>query len=153
MIHNFPILLLLVLLSACTQNVPDDGVITDRGIFPSPSGSSHLIIEYKSKSLVDYKIVDITTRKEFAPDKPFSNAMRWAAFWQDDDTLWVHSSDIGLSVWKRDSDGIFTQEWPGERTELVHSIPDDLWEFIPSSIKRQWESLHDHDSEPDGENP
>ena len=109
-----------------------------------------MVIGSKPKSLVDYRIVNVATQKEFVPDRLFSDAMRWAAFWQDDDTLWVHSSDIGLSVWKRDSQGGFSQEWLGERSELVPSIPAAVWEFLPSSLKRQWEPLRKQNSEPDG---
>lgn len=136
-------LALVTLMIGCsrTASTGASGLITDRGIFPSPSGASQLVIGSKSNSLVDYKIINAVTKKDFFPDNLFSDAMRWAAFWQDDDTLWVHSSDIGLSVWKRDPQGDFTQEWLGTRSELIPSIPTEIWDFLPSSTKRQWEPL------------
>ena len=150
MTRVFPTFLIVVLLSACSQSgsIGTDDLITDRGVFPSPSGSSQLVIGSKAKSLVDYKIVDVATKKESAPDRLFSDAMRWAAFWQDDDMLWVHSSDIGLSVWRRESQGGFSQEWLDERSELVASVPAEIWDFLPSSLKRQWEPLRNRTSEP-----
>ena len=152
MTRFLPTLLLLVLLSGCTRSgsTGTGGLITDRGAFPSPSGSSQLVIGSKPKSLVDYRIVSVATKKESVPDRLFSDAMRWAAFWQDDDTLWIHSSDLGLSVWKRDPQGSFSQEWLGERSELVASIPAEMWDFLPSSLKRQWEPLRKQNSEPAG---
>jgi hypothetical protein len=108
-----------------------------------------LVIGSKPKSLVDYRIVDVATQKESSPDRLFSDAMRWAAFWQDDDTLWVHSSDIGLSVWRRGAQGSFSQVWLGEKSELVPTIPAEIWDFLPSSFKRPWDSLRKQISEPD----
>lgn len=147
-----PMLLLVMLLSACSRSgsTGTGGLITNRGTFPSPSGSSHLVIGSKSKSLVDYKIVDVSTKKASGPDHLFSDAMRWAAFWQDDDTLWVHSSDIGLSVWRREAQGSFSQVWLGEKSELVPTIPAEIWDFLPSGLKRQWDSLRKQNSEPNG---
>lgn len=111
------------------------------------------MISSESESLVGYKIVNVATMKEFAPDRLFSKSMRWAAFWQDDNTLWVHSSDIGLSVWKRDSRGRFSQEWLAEGSELVSSIPAEIWDFLPSSLRRKWEPLRKQDSEHGAANP
>ena len=152
MTRILPTLFLVVSLSACSRSgsTATGGIITDRGTFPSPSGSYQLVIGSKPESLVDYRIVNVATKKEFTPDRQFSDAMRWAAFWQDDDTLWVHSSDIGLSVWKRNSQGVFSQEWLGERSELVRTIPKELWSVLPSTLKRRWEPLRKQNSEPDG---
>lgn len=131
--------LLIVLLSACSRSGPatPGRLITSQGTFPSPSGLSQLVIGHKSRSLIDYKIVEVATKKESAPEHLFSEAMRWAAFWQDDDTLWVHSSDIGLSVWRRDSQRGFSQVWIGKDSALVPTIPPEIWEYMPSSSKRR----------------
>ena len=147
--------LFAALMSACSRDVPTrgDGLISDRGVFSSPSGSSQLVVGSSSKSLVDYKIVDVETKREFKPNFLFSDAMRWAAFWQDDDTLWVQSSDIGLSVWKRDTQGDFSHILLGERKEMIQNIPTEIWDFMPSSSKRRWEQLRNPESEPSaGEN-
>jgi hypothetical protein len=106
-----------------------------------------LVIGSKAKSLVDYKIVHAATNREYSPENLFSDAMQWAAFWQDDDTLWVRSSDIGLSVWKWDPQGGFSQEWLGPSSMLVPSVPAEIWDILPSSIKRQWEPLRKQRSE------
>jgi hypothetical protein len=98
------------------------------------------VIFLESETRVNYRIVDTANQDEFRPGMHFSHLMRWAAFWQDDDTLWVHSSDIGLSVWKRDSQHRFSQEWLYQRSHLVSDIPIELWDYLPSSLRRQWES-------------
>ena len=148
---SLPTLALLLLLSACSRNsVPGKGgLITERGAFPSPSGAFRLEIGSKSQSLVDYRIVDVATGRESRPDHLFSDAMRWGAFWQADDTLWVHSSDIGLSVWKRDAQGSWVQEWIGGRLEWIPRIPGQVWDFLPSSYKREWAALRKQNSETD----
>lgn len=152
MTRVFPTFLLMVVLSACSRSgsTATGGLIMHRGTFSSPSGSYKLVIGSKPKSLVDYRIVNIARRKESTPDRLFSDAMRWAAYWQDDDTLWVHSSEIVLSVWKRDSRGGFSQQWLGEGSKLVPSRPAEIWDFLPSSLKRQWEPFRKQNSEPNG---
>jgi len=149
MTRLFPSLFLVVLLAACSRSESTNTreLITDRGSFPSPSGSYQLVIGSKSKSLVDYKIVNVATKEEFTPKHLFSDTMRWAAFWEDDNALWIHSSDIGLSVWKRDSRGGFSQEWLGKKSDLVPTIPTELWAFLPSSLKRKWEPLRRQNSD------
>ena len=139
-----------MLLYGCAPSSPSasSNLVTDRGTFPSPSGAYELVIGSKSKSLVDYKIVSVATKQEFAPENLFSDTMRWAAFWENDKALWVHSSDIGLSVWKADSSDAYTQSWVGRDTSLVPAIPQELWDFLPSSSKRQWAALRQPNSEP-----
>lgn len=108
--HLIPIFIGLSLFVGCTSSGPSAGkLIRKRGTFPSPGGTYDLVIGKKSRSLVDYKIVELSSNQEFAPKHLFSDAMRWAAFWENDSVLWVHSSDIGLSVWKADSAGTFSQ--------------------------------------------
>lgn len=138
-----------LLLAACSPNnkTPAAGLITNQGSFPSPSGGQILVVGTKPKSLVDYKIINSATRVEFAPENLFSDAMRWAACWESDETLWIHSSDVGLSVWQRNPNGNFNQHWVGDKTDLIPKIPIALWNFLPSSIKKQWESHRQSDSE------
>lgn len=143
------ILYAALLLAACSPNnkTPAAELITNQGSFPSPSGAHILEVGTKPKSLVDYKIINSATRAEFAPKKLFSDAMKWAAYWEDDKTLWIHSSDVGLSVWQQNSEGAFTRAWVGHKTDLIPKIPIALWNFLPSSIKKQWESHRQPDAE------
>jgi len=146
------LLFLIVTLIGCSRGGFTGGnkLITKRGTFPSPLGTSQLVVGSKSASLVDYKIADDTTRKEYRPAMLFSDVMRWAAFWENDHTLWVHSNDIGLSVWKRGSTGEFSQEWLGEESKLIPSIPPEIWDFLASSSKRQWEPFRKQSDEQRG---
>jgi len=132
-----------ILLASCSQSgpAPAGGLITDRGSFPSPLSNHILVIGSKTETLVDYRIVNAATEAEFAPKKLFSDTMRWAACWEDDDTLWVYSSDNGLSVWKRSSNSTFAQQWLIQRADLIPTIPPNLWNFLPNSLKRQWKSV------------
>lgn len=154
----FPALLLIYLDNATTfryGSTEKGGLIAERGVFPSPSRAYQVEIGSKSWSLVDYKIVNVATKQEYSPKYLFSDAMQWAAYWQDDDTLWVDSSDIGLSVWKRNSQGAFSHEWLGKESDLVPTIPAEIWNFLPSCLKHQWEPLRQHKSEQpaDGKTP
>jgi len=138
-----------LLLQACSPPSPSasSNLIKRRGSYPSPGGSYSLEIGRKSTSLVDYKIVSVSTRKEFAPKDLFSDAMRWAAFWENEGALWVHSSDMGISVWQADKNGDFTQTWLGPNSELVPKIPQEVWDYMPSSTHRHWGSRRAGDTE------
>jgi hypothetical protein len=150
MIRIKPIFFLIAFfLAACSQSgsTTTGRLITSRGTFMSPSGTYQLVISSRSKSFVDYKIINVATKEEVAPKNLFSDVMRWAAYWEDDNTIWVYSSDIGTSVWRQNSKEGFSQEWLGERPELVSRIPAELWSFMPSSLRRRWEPLHQKISE------
>ena len=142
---------LVALLTACSRKDPvaSSSLITQRGSFPSPSGSYQLVIGTKSRSLVDYKIVNVATKQEFAPEHHFSDAMRWAACWQKGDVLWIYSGDIGSSVWRRDTKGVFTEESLADKPELIRAIPAELWSFMPSSLKIRWERFRRQNGNPD----
>jgi hypothetical protein len=139
--------LLFAALTGCSpvasQIQPADGLIVSAGRFPSPSGPAELVIFLETATRVSYAIVKTADQEEVTPGNHFSHLMRWAALWQDDDTLWVHSSDIGLSVWKRDSQDRFSQVWLGPTSQLVTGIPNELWNYLPSSLRRRWESQRD----------
>lgn len=134
------ILLVIFLLHGCfsDSSTTPDNLITGRGQFKSPKGTYDLLIGSKENSLVDYKIIRTETSEEFTPLQLFSEAMRWAFYWENDKTLWVFSSDIGTSVWKMKSDGKLSQEWVGRNPKLIESIPQELYDFLPSILRRKW---------------
>jgi hypothetical protein len=82
--------------------------------------------------------VDKDLNASFGPEMNFSDFHRWAFFWESDSRLWCHTSDIGTSVWTLDKDGVWTQHWLGRESKHVAEIPDVLYEFLPSSMKRTW---------------
>ena len=144
-----PILLALALLG-CTPSstVTPTNLITNPGKFASPGGSRELVISAGAGSLIQYKIIHRPTQNEFVPDRAFSDAMRWAFCWEGDDTLWVHSSDIGTSVWKIGSDGAFSQHWIEADTSVGHSVPRVLYDYLPASLRSRLGNTDDDNTEP-----
>jgi hypothetical protein len=112
-------------------------LIKSTGTYPSPSGSWTLEVFRGEGSLIEYRIIDRDLNQAFAPEIRFSDFHRWAFFWESDSRLWCHSSDIGTSLWTLGKDGVWTQHWSGRESKQVEEIPEVLYEFLPSSMKKE----------------
>jgi hypothetical protein len=112
-------------------------LIKSTGTYPSPSGSWTLEVFRGEGSLIEYRIMDRDLNVAFKPEIRFSDFHRWAFFWESDSRLWCHSSDIGTSLWTLGKDGVWTQHWPGRESKHVAEMPEVLYEFLPSSMKKE----------------
>ena len=113
-------------------------LIRSTGTYPSPSGSWTLEVFRGQGSLIQYRIMDQDLDAMFGPEMNFSDFHRWAFFWESDSRLWCHTSDLGTSVWTLNKDGMWTQHWINRESKYIEEIPEVLYEFLPSSAKRQW---------------
>lgn len=113
-------------------------LIRSTGTYPSPSGSWTLEVFRGQGSLIEYRIMDKDLNAAFGPEMNFSDFHRWAFFWESDFRLWCHTSDIGTSVWTLEKNGVWTQHWLDHEPKYIEEIPEVLFEFLPSSMKRRW---------------
>jgi hypothetical protein len=114
-------------------------LIRSTGTYPSPSGTWTLEVFRGEGSLIEYSIMDRDLNVAFGPEMNFSDFHRWAFFWESDTRLWCHTSDIGTSVWILDNNGVWTQHWLGRESKYVAEIPEVLFEYLPSSMKKEWQ--------------
>ncbi len=114
---------------------PPPGLIVNLGDYTSPSSRYTLQVTNPKRTLVDYVIVDNESGREFAPEYDFSNVHRWAFFWEGDNRLWCHSADIGLSVWTRQSDGSFLQEWFRRGEPFIAELPAPIYDHLSESMQ------------------
>ena len=117
---------------------PSSALIRSTGTYPSPSGSWTLEVFRGEGSLIEYRIMDQDVNVMFGPEIRFSDFHRWAFFWESDSRLWCHTSDLGTSVWILGKDGLWTQHWLDRESKHIKEIPEVLFEFLPSSMKRSW---------------
>ena len=120
---------------------PPPGLIVNLGDYPSPSSRYTLQVTNPKRTLVNYVIVDHESGREFAPEYDFSKVHRWALFWEGDNRLWCHSSDIGLSVWIRQNDGSFLQEWFRQGEPLIVEIPAPIYDHLSESMQNLLDAL------------
>ena len=129
----------VLILSACNVNktVSHKDIINTFGEYTLPDGSYELNVKTGKGSLIEYVITENATSKKYQPDRLFSDAMRWYFYWENDSRLWVHSSDIGLSLWKKDSGGVFKQVWANSDGKLNSQIPDEVYNHLPNMLKQR----------------
>jgi len=128
----------LLLVGIMLLTAPSSALIRSTGSYDSPSGSWTLEVFRGQGSLIQYKIMDKDLDAMFGPEMNFSDFHRWAFFWESDSRLWCHTSDIGTSVWTLEKNGVWTQHWLGRESKYMKEIPEVLFEFLPSSMKRSW---------------
>ena len=87
------------LLVQLVRSHPDDGVIYYPGTYPCKSGKLALVVAVSSSNIVEYKILERSTGQQLVASNAGSVYQRWFFLWDDTDSLWVHSSDIGGTVW------------------------------------------------------
>ncbi len=69
------------------------------------------------------------------PRKSFSALHNWAFYLENDGTLWVFSSDMGHSVWKRNSQGIF-KETAFDHYLSREEIPKHIYNSLADYFER-----------------
>jgi len=104
------------------------------GDFKSPDQKLILHVEISPRRLVFYSIKDPASGQNLASDTVGSDHQRWFFYWDQNSTLWVHSSDIGGCVW-RNNNGKFTKQTFTEKDKLRAITPPAYYQNLPESMK------------------
>jgi hypothetical protein len=134
----------VVLVSLCTafscRRTANSGgkqaVIDAAGTFPSPSGRFALTITVDTAGVVNYSIAARNSNTLIVSSNAGSKYSRWFFVWDATDDLWVHSSDIGGTVWFLRPDGSFGQDSPysaGRSSQM----PEAYFESLPQTMQRK----------------
>jgi len=120
-----------------TTAAQQGGLFSAFGTLASDDGSWIVTTKRRSKSLVDYTITDAATGTVHATGGGFSDAMRWFLYWDAQNRLWTHNSDMGpFGVWTFDGASAFTFHQVQAGDVLVGSIPQPVSSNLPSSVQR-----------------
>lgn len=107
------------------------GAITEEGIYRSTA--LELVVKVDD-NLVSFGATDINGRHLFSSVHSFSSLHNWVLYLDKDGNLWVLSSDIGYSTYKKDSVGRY--EYSELSRRLTKSdVPGYLYNDLKDAIK------------------
>jgi hypothetical protein len=94
--------ILILVIQSCKDSSCDwkGGEITDVGTY---CNTDVLIKVYKEGNYLRYEVKNKKDSILIKSDENISVIQQWGLFFDSDRNLWVFSSDIGDSIWKRDS--------------------------------------------------
>ena len=111
-------------------------MFSDFGTLASDDGAWVVKTTLRSVSLVDYEICNASTGKILAQAGGFSHAMRWFMFWDSENQLWVHNSDMGpFQVWTHNGTA-FVAHKLSAGDPLLETMPDAVKDALPNSTAR-----------------
>ena len=143
-IRCLPVILTALALLACDARTRGTAatkagpvLITALGSYASPNGTWAVTATRRSRTLVDYTITDTRSGAVLAQGGGFSDAQRWFLYWDADNRLWTHNSDMGpFGVWIYDDQSRFELHEIAAADPLLDSAPPLVLNNLPNSIKR-----------------
>ncbi len=91
----------------------DDAILATPGHdVPSPSGERTLHV-VEADDGWSFEIAGDDGVVDYVADRTFSPRFRLYMLWDDDDRVWVYSSDVGTYVWERDDGSWTARPWRG----------------------------------------
>ncbi|MBN2578914.1 MAG: hypothetical protein JXB10_07980 [Pirellulales bacterium] len=125
--------ILLTIITGCVR--APSGIIDRFGTFASPDQRFALVISKKEKSIVAFTVSSANNGRILYSDRIGSDAQRWCFYWDEQGRLWAYSSDTGyFRVITFRPDGTVSKSEVDKNTQ----IPKPVYEFLPSSMKRNW---------------
>jgi len=96
------ILLLCLVVICCSTNNADwaTGAIVEQGTYRT--GSIQIIV-WVNNDLVDFKVLDSEGDILIQNPHAFSALHRWALYLDEDESLWILSSDLGHYIFKKNT--------------------------------------------------
>jgi hypothetical protein len=131
------VMALVLLLTGCDGKPPQNKVIASSGSYASPDGRYMLAIQITAKKTVAYSVTEKQSGRQMARGDAGSLYQRWFFFWEPSGTLWVHSSDIGGSVWSADTP-TFTQHALEKGGPWIAKMPSEVKTNLPQSLRKEW---------------
>jgi hypothetical protein len=119
----------------------DDTLITRTGRYRLSSGGCIEAYIVPNK-IIEFKLVDAQGVTELKSAEGASALHRWTLYWEaKTNRLWFQSSDMGTTVWSKDSNGDYAMEWVGNRLKIVSEMPEVFFNILSSGTQRDWAPL------------
>jgi hypothetical protein len=135
MIKRISMIFIVFYLGSCSSE-PEwkGGIITEAGVYDN--GMLKVVVKDQDYAL-SYLMVRSNRDTLFCSDREFSSFHRWALHLDNENNLWIFSSDIGHACWKKDltHETYNKQEYFGPISK--DSIPADVYntlKYFPFSI-------------------
>jgi hypothetical protein len=135
------VLLILCLGQGCdrrnTATTPTAGTEINRaGTYVLASGRLELNVREGDNGNLQYKLRRVADGQNLFSGSAGSPRHRWCVFFDDEERLWVHSSDIGDWVWLP-SDGTYSKHTIRMGEKLPAPVPKGFLDCLPQSMKRE----------------
>ena len=146
----------LFLSSGCNRNPKGSGaassptkvaqvLIDSDGTYLLDPGDYKLVVSLQPDGgghLVAYELREPVADAVVASGDAGGNASRWFFYWSVDQELWVHSSDVGTFVWRKQS-GAGYQRHLVTDDATIRGMPAAVFDALPDSLKRRWSAKRD----------
>ena len=87
---------------------------------------------------MDYTITDTNSGAVLNNGGGFSNAMRWFLYWDDNNQLWTHNSDMGpFGVWTYDGQSQFVLHKISAGDPVLATAPLTVVDNLPNTLKKR----------------
>ncbi len=98
--------------------------------------NNHLLLIEDEYYRISYTLIDAKHKTRLIhQNSVFDDVQRWFIVWENN-SLWVHSNDVGSVVWKKGEDGQYTQT--PVSAELCSEMPINFKINLPESLKTLW---------------
>lgn len=135
------VLFISFMISSCLSLGSTDTVINRTGVyqFSNDQPESKIIVENQD-GLVSFNFPEIVSFEESLLLRA-SIYQKWFLYFDaSNNELWFHSSDIGLFLWRKESDrNTFTRVSILKSNRKEFNIPSKVIKNLPNSVLENWE--------------
>lgn len=115
------------------------GFIRNYGTYKIKKKGSVIDVDKNSDGILTYQVRDDSGKLMIESNENASVYQRWFLYWDKDENLWVNSSDVGCSVWKKNNHGLYVNDQCTPDSAAVYkSMPDEVFERMPESVRAKW---------------
>ncbi len=114
----------------------DGKVIVETGTYYIERNEYVISVSKDDKLMLHYSVLNEHGDKIIKSVEHASVVHRWCVFWDEENTLWVWSSDIGGFFWEKNKTGKYEQN-EVKSTEHFNKMPIEVFSFLPSSLRKK----------------
>jgi hypothetical protein len=115
------------------------GFVRNYGVYKIKQDGYVINVDKDPDGILIYQVYDSSGNLIIESNEKASVYQRWFLFWDKDDNLWVHSSDVGCSVWRKKDLGLYVNDQCTPDSAAVYkSMPDEVFERMPESVRTKW---------------
>ena len=131
---GFTLLLIAFLFTWGCQSAHDVNLFTQTGTY-SLQGTEDLLCVSTEDSMIVFKLEKAGQSQTF--NEGASSHSRWSAYWDEaQQRIWFNSSDIGLFLYQRQSDGNYSRAQVASNSSIGKEMPAVFFDTLPSSVTR-----------------
>ncbi|MEZ5406028.1 MAG: hypothetical protein R3F23_07620 [Verrucomicrobiia bacterium] len=112
------------------------GLITKPGTYEPVGTKNTITVWIDEEQLVRYSIANAGGKVVIASTERPSVYSNWFAYFDFNGWLWFESGDIGVSVLRKDEDGIYEEIPIIDQEDLIRAMPEEFFKRLPQSTEK-----------------